>query len=78
MQHNQIYISHILLPPCQILAQRNPITDKMKTDGEKLLPTPLKTLKLTNFSQTDEGNITEDINKTFVLKHVFLWNTLNI
>lgn len=51
MQHNQIYISHILLPPCQILAQRNPITDKMKTDGEKLLPTPLKTLKLTNFSQ---------------------------
>lgn len=53
MQHNQIYISHILLPPCQILAQRNPITDKMKTDGEKLLPTPLKTLKLTNFSQTD-------------------------
>lgn len=51
MQHNQIYISHILLPSCQILAQRNPITDKMKTDGEKLLPTPLKTLKLTNFSQ---------------------------
>lgn len=78
MQHNQIHI-HILLPPCQILAQRNPITDKMKTDGEKFLPTPLTTLKLTIFSQKQiKATLLKILIKQFVLKHVFLWNTLNI
>lgn len=73
MQHNQIYISHILLPLCQNLAQGNPVTDKMKTDGEKHLPTPLKMLKLMNFSQKQiKATLLKILIKQFVLKHVFL------